>query len=198
MFLVGFIPQQQQSATNKNAVADSVGLLQKQKKALDKRNISYKTKGVTVWVKLYDKSKLLRIRNDKWPDQEKIEYTYNVVKDATGNIVMVMAYPTSQSGDWDIGYTHYFDISGKVIAFERFTGFFNSGCAGTDEAAHERIVNYYNNNFKLIHKTYKLTNSKGKKLVKSKCDFPYNFKDYKIYPDVAKCLAGYHINANLL
>lgn len=111
---------------------------------------------------------------------------------------MIMAYPTSQSGDWDISYTHYFNTSGKIIAFERFTGFFNSGCVENDESAHERIVNYYSYNFKVIGKTYNLTNHQGKKLTKSKCAFPYDFKNYKIYPDATKCLVGYHINVDLL
>lgn len=187
-----------QTATSKNAVVYSVSLLKQQKKALDKRNISYKTKGVSVWVKLYDKGQLLRIKNDKWPDEQKIEYTYNVIKNDRGNVVMIMAYPTSQSGDWDIAYSHYFNQEGKLIAFERFTGFFNSGCAGDGGVARETVCNYYNGNFKVIGKTYSLTDGDGKKLVKSKCDFLYDFKDYKIYPDVAKCLAGYHINAALL
>ncbi|MCJ8208808.1 hypothetical protein MUY27_03750 [Mucilaginibacter sp. RS28] len=170
---------------------DSVfSLLKKQKIEID-RQLSRKSPDLTVYVKIPGRSKLVRVFHEKWP--ENLEYTYNVLRDKSGRIVLISQSPFSESGDWDITYKQYFDEHGNTLAFERVTGFFNSGCTMDDDAAHEAIVNYYNANFKSIYNSYSLMDSKGKKLVKSKCVFPYNFKNYKIYANLADCLKAYNI-----
>ncbi len=160
---------------------------------LVKRAIRTKSKNLKVLVKVKGKNKLVKVEGTNWP--ENIEYTYNLIEDTVNNCTFILATPFSESGDWDVTYAYYFD-RGKLFAFERKTGFFNSEC--TDDAAHETICYFYNNDFKQVKKTYKLTDRNGKNLVKSKCVFNYDFKDYKIYKTLDDCLKGYKIDRQLL
>jgi hypothetical protein len=54
--------------------------------------------------------------------------TYYILKDSLGRVITISELPTSESGDWFIVLTHYFDKEGKTFAFERQANFFNSGC----------------------------------------------------------------------
>jgi hypothetical protein len=146
-------------------------------------------KELILLAKVPKKKELVRVKNQHWP--EDVEYSYNVLKDETGKIIFITQSPFSESGDWDITYSYYFNASGEIFCFERFTGFFNSGC--TDDAAHETIAKYYDTKFKIVSQSYKLTDSKNKPLKKSKCVFNYDFKDYKIYKTVNDCLKSFNI-----
>src|SRR5690606_579000 len=88
-------------------------------------------------------------------------------------IVATFESPSSESGDWNIVYTHYFDSEGKTFAFERQTYFYNSMC--TEGLAHEIITNFYNNDFSVLDKKYQLTDEYGKNLHKDSCQFPYDY-----------------------
>jgi hypothetical protein len=166
--------------------------LKKNKEAIDKRLLKDK-KHLFVFVKVKGKKELVGIKNEKntkWPAEELTEVSYNVFKDSIGKVVMIAKMPFSESGDWDVSYVYYFDSFGKIFAFERISGFFNSIC--TDDAAHETLARYFDKNLKQINQTYKLTDSKKKPLNKLKCTFPYNFA-YEIYPSVEECLKAYNI-----
>ncbi|MBS7567108.1 hypothetical protein KHS38_22070 [Mucilaginibacter sp. Bleaf8] len=161
--------------TVKNKTADSASVsiqsLHKHKADIDKLFNTYakrKSSPISVYVKRYNSKKLEKVINEQWPEQ--IEYTYNIIKNPSGKIVQILASPTSESGDWDICYIHYFNNSGRLIAFERRTNFFNSGCTDNDEAVHETICSYYNNH-KVISKSYKLADNNGKNLVMSGVTF---------------------------
>ena len=154
-----------------------------------KRLIKGNGGNLLVYVKIQKKNGLLKVINKNFP--ENVETSYNVFRDKSNRIISVLESPYSESGDWDVEYVHYFDSDGKTIAFERRTGFFNSEC--TNDAAHEVICHYYNPAFTEISKVYKLTDSKGKTLNKSKCTFNYEFTDYKIYKNSHECLMGYKI-----
>nr|WP_294795113.1 hypothetical protein [uncultured Mucilaginibacter sp.] len=157
-------------------------------------NADIKMQKLAVFVKMIGSDKLLEIKNEHWPENtDSIEYTYNILYNAHGKIVMILQGPTSQSGDWDITYKHYFDDNGKTFAFERVAGFFNSECTPEDDdAAHETITKYYNADLKLLKEYYILTDSKKHPLVKSKCTFNYNYP-YEIHADLQKCIKGYKL-----
>jgi hypothetical protein len=135
-----------------------------------------------VLVKEPNKEKLTIVLNENWP--ETIEKTYNIWKNENGNIVLIGEFPTSESGDWDIEYLHYFDKKEKIFAFQRNTNFFNSMC--TQGVAYEKIVEYYNSNFNRIKRNYSLFGKNKKGLKKEDCtmnyDYPfevyYNLKSY--------------------
>lgn len=136
-----------------------------------------------VLAKLTDNNEPLPIKNGDFPDNVKI--TFNILKDSLGNIVTIAESPFSESGDWNIIFTHYFDKDGKTFAFERQTNFFNSIC--TDGVAYETRIEFYNSHFQLIDKAYKLTDDKNRILQKDSCQFPYDY-EYKISADIAKYL----------
>lgn len=132
-----------------------------------------------IFVKLADKDELEQITNGKLP--ENVVITFNILKDSFGNVITVSEFPFSESGDWNIILTHYFDKDGKTFAFERQTNFFNSIC--TDGVAYETKTEFYNIDFQIIDKEYKLVDRQNKPLRKDSCQFPYD-KDYKVSRDI--------------
>lgn len=112
------------------------------------------------------------IKDEDFPD--KVETTFNIFKDSLGHIVTVSELPFSESGDWSIMYTHYFDKAGKTFAFEKQTNFFNSICTGG--IAYETQTEFYNSAFQLIAKTYTLLDEENKTLSKDSCQFPYTYE----------------------
>ena len=139
---------------------------------------------VKVLVKLVDKDELVEEKNNEY-DEISCEKTFWLLKDSLNKIVTISEQPFSQSGDWNIVLTHYFDKDGKTFAFERQANFFNSIC--TDDVAYETQTEFYNNNFKLIDKMYKLVDKNNKPLQKDSCQFPYDY-EYKISADLDKYL----------
>lgn len=136
-----------------------------------------------VLAKLVDKDEPIQIKNGIFPDN--VETTFNILKDSLGQIITASEFPYSESGDWNIILTHYFDKDGKTFVFERQTNFFNSIC--TDGVAYETQTEFYNSDFQLIDKTYKLVDEKNKTLQKDSCQFPYNY-EYKVSADIDKYL----------
>ncbi len=136
-----------------------------------------------VLAKLVDKDELIQIKDGNFPDN--VETTFNFLKDSLGQIITASEFPFSESGDWNIILTHYFDKDGKTFAFERQTNFFNSIC--TDGVAYETQTEFYNCDFQLIDKMYKLVDEKNKTLQIDSCQFPYDY-EYKVSADIDKYL----------
>lgn len=136
-----------------------------------------------VLAKLADKGETIQIKNGNFPDN--VETTFNILKDSLGRVITSSEFPFSESGDWNIILTHYFDKDGKTFAFERQTNFFNSIC--TDGVAYETQTEFYDSDFQLIDKMYKLVDEKNKTLQKDSCQFPYDY-EYKVSADIDKYL----------
>ncbi|MDA3614340.1 hypothetical protein [Polluticaenibacter yanchengensis] len=132
-----------------------------------------------VFAKLMDKDEPVQIKNGNFPDN--VETTFNILKDSLGNIVTISEFPFNKSGDWNIIFTHYFDKDGKTFAFERQTNFFNSIC--TDGVAYETRTEFYNSDFQIIDKTYRLVDEKNCMIQKDSCQFPYD-NEYKVLADI--------------
>jgi hypothetical protein len=135
-----------------------------------------------VLAKLIDKDEPIQIKNGNFPDN--VETTFNILKDSLGQIIRASEFPFSDSGDWYMILTHYFDKDGKTFAFERQTNFFNSIC--TDGVAYETRTKFYNSDFQLIDKMYKLVDEKNKTLQKDSCQ-SYDY-EYKVSADIDKYL----------
>ena len=161
---------------------DIIERLKYQKTTIDTL-FKHSTDKLIVLAKLTDIDDPITIKNGDFPDN--VETSYNILKDSLGNIVTVSEFPFSESGDWSITFTHYFDKDGKIFAFERQTNFFNSIC--TDGVAYETRTEFYDSNFKLIDKTYKLVDKENRTLQKDSCQFPYDY-EYKISADIDKYL----------
>jgi len=179
------------SSDNKTNSSSSSGLLPEpkilsrlkyQKQIIDTLFNHSKDK-LIVLAKLTDNNEPISIQDGNFPDN--VETTFNILKDSLGHILTVSEFPFSESGDWDITFTHYFDKNGKTFAFERQTNFFNSIC--TRGVAYETRTEFYNSDFQLIDKTYKLVDKKNKTLQKDSCQFPYDF-EYKVSSGIDKYL----------
>jgi len=138
---------------------------------------------IEVLVKLSNKADLIPLKDMTLPDET--ETSFNILRDSLRRIVAIAESPYSQSGDWFLTLIHYFDKNGQTFAFERQTNFFNSGC--TEEVAYETKTEYYDNDFKLIRREYKLVDEKGLDLNKDSCTFMYDYS-YKVFPSVDKLL----------
>lgn len=130
-----------------------------------------------------------QVTNTQFP--EAVETTYNILKDSAGNIITISEFPYSESGDWHIAYTYYFDVIGKTFAFERQTNFFNSIC--TPGVAYETKTFYYDSTFRQISYSYSLVDEKKMPLIKDSCQFPYDHA-YQIVGSLQDFLAKNKLN----
>lgn len=140
-----------------------------------------------VFVKMNNKNELLRIFKGSFPE-DSIECTYNVLTEK-GKVIMIMASPYSESGDWDMECTHYFKADGHTFAFEKQA---NAFALPDDGVAYETTIDYFDPQFKCIKHIYKLVDKNGKGLDKSYAFDRGSFND-KIYSTSGECLSAYHI-----
>jgi len=190
IFLFGVLLSKQSNIGPIRVVAqgDSVLIKLKNKKAAVDQYLIKHDKALIVLVKVPGKTNLLRIKNGHWPDE--IEYTYNILRDTTGRIILVSQIPFSQSGDWFITYTHYFDEKGNTYAFRKQTNVFDSEVKGG--VIYETLLRYYDVNFSILKKTYTLQDKGGKTIRNNGHVDIYQYK-YETYKNLDACLKGYHI-----
>jgi len=151
---------------------ENTSKLKHQKYSIDS---AINAQSLLIFVKVKDQAGL--IPADKGRNLENVEAAYNVFKDKTGKVVYIAELPFSPKDDWFISYKSYFDVNGKLFAFQRQNNFFGSECI--KGAAMENLVKLFNPDFTLADSTYTLTDTKKNELDKAKCKFPYNFP-YKI------------------
>lgn len=159
-----------------------IEILKYEKNEIDTLFMHEKNKSL-IFIKLTEEGQAIQITTDTIP--EKAITTYSILKDSIGKIVIISEFPTSESGDWFIVLTHYFDKNGKTFAFERQTNFFNSGC--TEGIVYETKTEFYNSDFKKIDKAYNLVDEKNKPLKKDSCTFPYDY-EYKVSSNINEFL----------
>ncbi len=112
------------------------------------------------YVILYDDPNLYKTDGKTWPDQEQIDRIYYVITDKN-QILAITEVPFSQSGDWYMSITHYFNTSGKTIATERiFNEFFRD--AGDDfyipgQLYKHRLIKFFDANQHVIKEEYRIT-----------------------------------------
>ncbi|MBB6611330.1 hypothetical protein H7F15_09800 [Pontibacter sp. Tf4] len=137
---------------------------------------------VKVLVKVKDTNKPVEVFNEAWP--EEIEETYNILKDASGRIIRISESPYSESGDWDIVYSYYFDENGDTYAYERKISAFNTFCPDggiIEDVSQETVVKLYGLNHALIDSTYKMVDQNAVDITASKCQQEVNSEDRQVY-----------------
>ena len=140
------------------------------KKALIDSLFNQNRKQVRVIVKTASNDSLTEVYNEKWP--EDIETIFNLLADSTGSIVRISEIPYSESGDWSIMYSHYFDTNGNTFANERRIKAFNNLCPGDDEfdqLTEEIITKFYSPKQALIDSTYKMMDEQNLDITSKKC-----------------------------
>ncbi|MDQ3292714.1 MAG: hypothetical protein M3Q05_15615 [Bacteroidota bacterium] len=143
--------------------------LYKEKVSIDTL-FSQKKKLLTVLVKTMNNNELIRVVNENWPSE--IEITYNILIDSEGRVNRISEFPYSESGDWEIMYSHYFDKNGNTFAFERQIRAFNTVCPGEDDfdkLTIEKIIKLYSPEHAMVDSTYKMTDGQGMDITNKKC-----------------------------
>lgn len=120
----------------------------------------------------------LRIDNEEFPDS--IRSTFNLFRDDEGRLRAASEFPFSESGDWSIRLTHYFDEKGRSFAFERRLNFFNSLC--TQGLASETRSYFLDTTGRRTDSLYLLLDQEEKALRRQECQFPYDYP-YTIHKD---------------
>jgi hypothetical protein len=150
-------------------------------KLLEKRG-----KSVLVYAKAPGRKTWIAITNDKWPD--KIDYTYNVLKNASGKIILIAQIPYSESGDWDIEHFSYFDEGGKIFAFVDKQSIFTDYKGGI---VREISTRYFDENFHQLKKADELVDKDFKPVRVDKHNFDFRDDQFIIYKNANECLGGY-------
>ena len=181
------------SASNMPHKVSVLDSLKKKAKEIDQYVYKHQ-KELLVFAKVPGKSKLVRVIKENWPDAT--EYTYNILKDSTGHIIMIAQMPYSESGDWYIEYKNYFDNNGKTFCFSKRETVFDDSVKGG--IAMEQLFNYYDLNFNLLGKIDKLTDKDEKTIKRKKTDFDFPGYKYSIYKNLHECLVNYQIQSSAL
>ncbi len=128
--------------------------------------------------------RIVRVANPQsWPDDTVT--SYSLVVDERRHVRLLQQSPVSFSGDWSLELTHVFDERGRTVAFERRSGFLNSGCS---EVANERSVAFFDGRGHRLAREWRLENGDGRPLSPRGCAFPYRH-EYRILPDVRSALS---------
>lgn len=117
------------------------------------------------------------------PDSADVSYA--VLRDNSGRILRVSASPLSESGDWLVTETHYFDSAGSTIVMEHYAGFFN-GCsseqADSTFGIKEKATSHFDPQHRLIRRSFvRTTFDESTPAPVKNCN--RSFQDfYRIYP----------------
>lgn len=88
---------------------------------------------------------------------DSAEVSYAILRDTTGRVLRVSASPLSESGDWLVTETHYFDFAGSTIIMEHYAGFFD-GCSSeqTDSiiGIKETATSHFDPKHRLIRRSF--------------------------------------------
>jgi hypothetical protein len=91
----------------------------------------------------------------EWP--ESTDVSYWVFKDAAGRAIVAYESPHSESGDWFLLTTHYFDSTGSTVIVERHASFFN-GCwdekGDSMMGIRETLTSYYDPKHRLAGREF--------------------------------------------
>jgi hypothetical protein len=132
-----------------------------------------------VFFKVPNQEMPVPVKNRDYP--KKFEAMYQVCQDSAGHIVYLAESPFSETGDWDIVYRSYYDARGRIFAFERTAGFYNSTC--TTGPLYENLTRFFNTQGQVVATEQTYTDEKGVAIKDKPCDFPYNFP-YEVVTDV--------------
>jgi hypothetical protein len=117
------------------------------------------------------------------PDSSDVGYA--VLRDNSGQIVRASASPLSESGDWLVTETHYFDSAGSTIVMERYASVFD-GCTSEDGDStvgiKEMATSYFDPQHRLIRRSFVRTTFNDSTPAPMKnCNRSFQVA-YRIYP----------------
>jgi hypothetical protein len=178
------------------AKSERIPGLPKSKKLSEKGNRSWKKKeqldslmkrrkqNIEVFVSRVGADSIHRVRMGEFPDN--IRSTFNLFHDEAGRLRVASEFPFSESGDWSIRLTHYFDAKGRLFAFERNLNFFNSVCTPGMASENRNIL--FDTSGRRTDSIYHLVDSENKALKRKDCQFPYDYP-YTIHKSTSEWMA---------
>ena len=162
-----------------------IRLLEIKKDSIDKL-FEKRGKSVLIYAKVSGRKALVAVTNNKWPDG--IDYSYNVLKNASGKVILIAQIPYSESGDWDIEHLSYFDESGRMFAFVDKQSIFTDYKGVFVRSIGTR---YFDDNFHQLKKADELVEKDFKPVKADKSDFDFQDDQFVIYKNVSQCRKGY-------
>jgi hypothetical protein len=160
-----------------------IGLeLYKKKAFIDSTLI--KNKAAIRYILIDKKQKPKRINTDNINELEDYETQYFIYKNTNNIIQAITEIPYSQSGDWILEMTHYFNDAGDIYAYEkRLNTFHHADACGEDEALFVKTIEYFHNGA-AIAKGKTLKNALGKEFKEDICG--YNDIEMPIFKNLAE------------
>jgi hypothetical protein len=188
----GILPGQHQIPVAHKALTATLNIAQlKAKRAAADKYLKQHNAALILYARVPGKMQAIKVKNEEWP--EEVEASYTILKDASGKVIMILESPFSQSGDWSITYTHYFDDAGNTYAYKKETNVFDDVKGGV---IYGTQINYYSINFKPLAKSTILLDKYGTKVKDIGHINVYDsWYKHSIYKNLKECLAGYLINA---
>jgi hypothetical protein len=120
---------------------------------------------------------------DAWPDSTDV--SYNVYRDGKGQVRLAYQSPYSQSGDWNLNLSHYFDSRESTFLMERQMSFFN-GCwndsSGTVIGVRETSTSYFDASGRLVGRDFVRTTFDGAPAPTEGCNTTMR-TPYVVYPN---------------
>jgi len=125
-----------------------------------------------------------------WPEGTVVGA--GVLIDATGVVRQVFIAPVEGPDSTFIVYTHVFDEDGKTVFFERTASFHGGEC--TPGKAHETATYIFDEEARLVSKTYELVDDGDQPLDPARCAVARR-DDYRIERSVGALLRGTGLDA---
>ena len=120
-----------------------------------------------------NKNKILQVKDTaNWP--ENVEITYNLLLDSIGNLIKYVEIPTSESGDWNLELSYYFNKNGNLQKFVYSLSAFANECT---EILRDTRQQYYKEKGNIIYKNRFFTDANFKPIDTTGCyvrDIEYN------------------------
>lgn len=127
---------------------------------------------------------------DAWPDSTAI--SYDVFRDQPGQVRLAFESPFSQSGDWNLDVTHYFDAHELTFLVERQVRFFN-GCwndsTGVMVPIRETITSYLDASGRIVAREVVRATFDDDPAPTKRCN-PAMQVPYSVYPSWASLAAA--------
>jgi hypothetical protein len=130
---------------------------------------------LNVYAKTADNDKILQITDlENYPDN--ILETYKLILDKDRKPIFFSLSPYSESGDWDLAHSFYFDSDGNTIFYRYSFSFFNSIC---ENILRKFVDIYFEKGFKPIRESEY-----------------YKDEDFNYIPDISNCQDPYMFDLN--
>jgi hypothetical protein len=121
--------------------------------------------------------RLISVRDStEWPDEAEAEVL--VLVDTAGRPLRHLEMPVSESGDWWLGLTHYFDERGRTSVFARNVRYFSGAEGCGDGIADVRRRTVYGPDLRVVSSELRLEDGTGQPLDEKACPVSTRYDEF--------------------